>query len=155
MTSREFNTVERHSTSLQKENRRTFKDADETQRKIEQGDIKVKNHQYYSKMTKGMVSDNIWNETSKLSPDLSIYSHENIDPKKTFKKMIRDLPKVAQQEREEKFQQSFNQILKGKQDGFERYSARKLERFITQYQCSQGLTDEQIEQIQKIERDDP
>jgi hypothetical protein len=87
-------------------------------------------------MTKGMVSDNIWNETSKLSPDLSIYSHENIDPKKTFKKMIRDLPKVAQQEREEQFQQSFNQILKGKQDGFERYSARKLERFITQYQCS-------------------
>ena len=80
-----------------------------------------------------MIHDNIWNETSKLSPEISRFSHENIDPKKTFKKTIRDLPKVEKQEREDKFQEAFNKIMKEKQDGFERYSARKLERFITQY----------------------
>jgi hypothetical protein len=39
MSSREYNTVERHSTSLQKELKRTYGGVDETQRKIEQGDI--------------------------------------------------------------------------------------------------------------------
>ena len=101
------------------------------------------------------TGDNIWNQTSKLSPEFYRFSSENIDPKKTFKKTIRDLPKVIQQEREDKFQGAFNKIMKEKQDGFERYSARKLERFIQQYQCSQGLSDEQIEQIKKIEETDP
>jgi hypothetical protein len=50
-----------------------------------------------------MVHDSMWNETSKLSPEMSRFSHENIDPKKTFKKTIRDLPKVEKQEREYQF----------------------------------------------------
>ena len=37
----------------------------------------------------------------------------------------------------------------------DRLSSRKLERFITQYKCSQGLNSEQIKQIQAIEREDP
>lgn len=46
-------------------------------------------------------------------------------------------------------------VIRAKQEKIERYSARKLERMIWQYQSSQGLTPEQISEIQQIERDDP
>ena len=76
-----------------------------------------------------------------------IYSHENVDPKKTFKKTLRDLPRFAQEEKDKKVQQKFNSVMREKQEGLDRYTTRKLERFINQYQSSQGLTDIQIEEI--------
>lgn len=101
MTSREFNSLSRHENNISKSNRRTYLQKDEKHRVILKSEIKKKDFYYYNTKDKSCL----WNETSKLAPSILLYSHENIDPKKTFKKSIRDLPKVEQQERTEKFNQ--------------------------------------------------
>lgn len=64
----------------------------------------IKDHHFYNK------TDSLWNEFSRLSPQLKQYSHENVDPKKTFKKTVRDLPKVIEQEKNDEFLKKYNLI---------------------------------------------
>jgi hypothetical protein len=126
MTSREFNSVSRHEDSICKSNKRTFKSKDEKQRSILKNEIKKKDFYYYNTKDKSCL----WNETTKLAPSILLYSHENVDPKKTFKKTVRDLPKVKEQERQEKIHHQMMVALKSRHDSLERHSGRKLERFI-------------------------
>lgn len=86
----ELNSEKRHYVALSKSNKRTYKEKDETERDIAQSNIKVKDFYYFYK--KG----NLWNETSKLSPQILKYSHENVHPTKSFKKTIRDLAQVEE-----------------------------------------------------------
>jgi hypothetical protein len=65
------------------------------------------------------------------------------------------LPKFAKEEKEKTFQHKFKNIVKGRQESTDRYATRKLERFINQYQSSQGLTETQIEQIKELEMENP
>jgi hypothetical protein len=99
MPSVEYNSVNRHEDTLSKSNKRTYRAKDENQRVILRNEIQAKDFYYYNKKDKSCL----WNETSKLVPSIQLYSHENIDPAKTFKKSIRDLPKVEMQERHDKF----------------------------------------------------
>ena len=138
MTSREFNTVSRHEDSISKSNQRAYRESDEKQRTILKNEIKKKDFYYYNTKDKSCL----WNETTKLAPSILLYSHENVDPKKTFKKTVRNLPKVKEQELHEKQHHQMLVALKSRHESLERHSGRKLERYIQQYQCSQGLTDE-------------
>ena len=97
MKSLDLNTISRHAVALQRSNLRSYADPDETQRDIELTGIEVKNFHYYNQM------DNLWNETSRLDPNIAKYSACNIDPQTTFKQTITDLPMVAQKEREDNF----------------------------------------------------
>ena len=94
MTSREFNSVSRHEDSISKSNQRAYRESDEKQRTILKNEIQKKDFHYYNKKDKSCL----WNETTKLVPSILLYSHENVDPKKTFKKTVRDLSKVREQE---------------------------------------------------------
>ena len=71
----------------------------------------------------------------------------------------KDLASAAIEELQEKIQQlkedelndkkskHFEFVQQARNQTLDRLSSRKLERFITQYQCSQGLTQEQIDHI--------
>lgn len=128
---------------------RSYREADESQRDIERSGIEIKNFHYYNRQ------DNLWNEQSRLDPVIAKYCHKNIDPNTSFKQTIRDLPKLEEQEREEKFTNKFNKLMQIRQELSELYQNRKLERMVQQYQCSQQLTDEEIQEIKRLEDENP
>lgn len=77
-----------------KQAKRTYNDEAEYEREIKQKEIQIKDFYYYNK------TDNLWNETSMLNAPIKKYSHDNVDPNRTFKKTITDLQRVAQDERD-------------------------------------------------------
>lgn len=79
-----------------RERNRKYNPKGEKDRKIHYSHIQIKDHNYYNK------KDNLWNEPQRLDPKkFAIYSEKNIDQETTFKKTIKDLPKIISQEKEE------------------------------------------------------
>ncbi len=66
-----------------------------------------------------------------MSPRLMKFSSHNTDPLKTFKKTIRDLKQVKEDELIEKKNQQFEFVQHARNKTLDRLSNRKLERFIT------------------------
>jgi len=52
--------------------------------------VMKKDHRYYH------LKDNLWNETQFLQPEIARFSADNIDPSTSFKKEVRNLPKIHQ-----------------------------------------------------------
>ena len=74
-------------------NKRTYKPKDETEREVLGKDgVQKKDYHYFNK------SENTWNDLHHLSPRLMKFSSHNVDPLKTFKKTIRDLKQLKEDE---------------------------------------------------------
>ena len=130
---------------IQAENRRQYTKKSEFARQTDLRDIETKDHNYYNR------TQNLWNSPKHLKPEINKYSaHEN-----TFKPHPIDLEKVQNQERQSSITASKLKVLKTKDAIHERYNARRMERMVQQFSCSQGLTDREIETISKLENEDP
>ena len=81
------------------ESKRTFEGKGETERHQKMKAVMKKDHRYYH------LKDNLWNETQFLQPEIARFSADNIDPSTSFKKEVRNLPKIHQIQREDKFNQ--------------------------------------------------
>ena len=121
---------------------RKYNEKGEKGRQIHYTNLQVKDHYYYNK------KDSLWNEPQRLGPKYASYSEQNIDPMTTFKKSITDLPLIKQKEKDYHFSNTFKKLIESKKDDAERYMNRKLERYVWQYQASQGLNDEEIHYVQ-------
>ena len=64
------------------------------------------------------------------------FSSHNVDPKRTFKKTIRDINQAIMDEKLDETNRRFNFVINARNQTLDRLSSRKLERFITQYKCS-------------------
>ena len=73
----------------------------------------------------------------------------------TFKKSITDLPMIRQKEKEQKFNSDFKKLMQVKKSDAERYMNRKLERYVWQYQASQGLNEDEIAYVQQMANEAP
>ena len=127
ITSREKNCPKEHDLSVHKDNGRSYNRKDETDRDIKRNEVLIKDYQFYNR------KDSLWNDTAKLQPIIAKYNVDNIDPTTTFKKTIRNLSQITAKEKEQKCRNDFNMLVKIRKEDAERYAARKLERFITQY----------------------
>ena len=120
-----------------KKDQRKYDDASEIDRRIHYSRMKLKNNSFYNK------KDNLWNEPQRLDQKkFARYSEKNINPKTSFKKTIKDFPKIIQQERELDLENQYAKIRRLKQEESARINNRKLERHVLQYQSSQNLSDD-------------
>ena len=71
--------------SIHIKNKRTYKLKDETERAIQQGEIRIKDFHFYNR------KDSLWNDFDKLAKPIAKFSHDNVDPNTTFKKTTRNL----------------------------------------------------------------
>ena len=71
-----------------------------------------------------------------MSPRLIKFSSHNVDPKRTFKKTVRDISQAIIDEKLDESNRHFNFVINARNQTLDRLSSRKLERFITQYKCS-------------------
>lgn len=149
VATKKLNSEKKHQMKLLHLSKRSYDAPDETDRTIKLNNIRKKDHQYYR------LTDNLWNETKFLHPSIARYSHDNTDPKSSFKKTVRDLPKIQQIDRESKFSQQFEQLLKHKSDGKSRFLSRQTERLVNQYQSSQRLNHTEIEEASRLESENP
>lgn len=109
---------------MQQQTKRGYTIKDENQRKIEKSGIVPKDHTFYN------PKDTLWNEQSRLSPQLAKYCFNNVDPKTTFKSKVTDLQKIIKQEKEQQEIQKFVSLMKNKVGVHERYQKRKMERLV-------------------------
>jgi hypothetical protein len=86
---------------------------------------------------------------------LARYSHLNNDPKTTFKKTVKNIRAIEEGQKQEREHQKYQTLMHNRAETAERYNNRKLERLVTQYSCSQGLSKEQVDLITKLEQEDP
>ena len=93
--SKHLNSPKNLETSLMINSKRSYREKDQHNYYLEKKQIEIKDYGYYR------VRDSLWNETSRLSPSIAKYSHENVDPNSTFKKTVCDLQKIEIIEREE------------------------------------------------------
>jgi len=149
VATKKLNSEKKHQMKLLHLSKRSYDAPDETDRTIKLNNIRKKDHQYYR------LTDNLWNETKFLHPSIARYSHDNTDPKSSFKKTVRDLPKIQQIDRESKFSQQFEQLLKHKSDGKNRFASRQTERLVNQYQSSQRLNHTEVEEASRLESENP
>ena len=95
MSSKQLNTDYKRQVRVIKETKRQYKEKEEGTRKVHYENIQIKDHNYYNK------TQSLWNEPSKLHPTkFARYSEQNIDIDTTFKKTVRDLDKIAEDERQ-------------------------------------------------------
>jgi len=81
---------------LHETNARNYKLKNETDRALKQGEIRIKDYNFYNK------KDSLWNDYTKLGKPIAKYSVDNVDPNTTFKKTVRNLDQIPEDEREEK-----------------------------------------------------
>lgn len=67
---------------MQIANKRTYSLAAERQRDLIRQAITIKDFNYYNR------TDSLWNEKNRQSPRLQVYSHQNVDPRTTFKPRV-------------------------------------------------------------------
>lgn len=73
-----------------------------------------------------MLNENIWNETSRLSPKLMRYCAAGY----AFKKTPQNLELIEKHEKQQKLDKEMKFVLKSKEESQDRHNARKLERLI-------------------------
>jgi len=106
-----------------KDSLREYNELGEEDRRLHYRNVEIKDHQFYNK------TQLLWNDPAKLEPKRHArYTVQNIDLETTFKKTVRDLPKILDEERKEEFKDKMQSVLKNKTEQQERYLARKLER---------------------------
>lgn len=131
VTTTKLNTEHKMNLKLLEGSKRAFNVKNETDREKKMKSILTKDNQYYH------LQDNLWNESKFLKPSLARFSADNIDPLSSFKKEVRDLPRIHRLAREEHFAQQFEKLIKNKSESANRMQSRKNERFVNQYQSSQ------------------
>ena len=119
-----LNTDYKLELKLLTENKRTFEAKGETERSFKKKAVMKKDHQYYN------LKQNLWNESEFLYPEIARFSADNIDPYTSFKKEVKDLPKIHHIEREDKFNQQFEKLVKNKSESQNRFIARMTERIV-------------------------
>jgi triacylglycerol esterase/lipase EstA (alpha/beta hydrolase family) len=131
LSSSNLNSVKNHDTKIMVSNKRTFKPKDETEREaLGKNQVQSKDFRYFNRR------ENAWNDLRHMSPKLLKYSSHNVDPVRTFKKTLRDLKQLKEDELHDKKNKHFEFVQQARNQTLDRLSSRKLERFITQYQCS-------------------
>lgn len=129
---------------MQISNKRTYSLAAERQRDLIHQAITIKDSNYFNK------TDSLWNEKQRLSPRLQQYSHQNVDPRTTFKPRVVQYEQLAQIEREEMEQKQQDQVLASRLAVQQRYRKRKLERLVNQYRSRQQLTEQEKAEVVAI-----
>jgi hypothetical protein len=81
----EKNSPKEKELELQEKNGRTYKLKDETDRAIKQGEIRIKDFNFYNR------KDSLWNDYDKLAKPIAKFSVDNVNPHTTFKKTTRNL----------------------------------------------------------------
>jgi hypothetical protein len=71
-----------------KNEKRSYNEKSEAQRELKRKEIQIKDFYYYNK------TDSLWNESTMLNEPIKKYSHDNIDPNRTFKKTITNLDRI-------------------------------------------------------------
>lgn len=111
MSSDDLNTDLKRALRVIKEQKRKYNESDERTRRLHYQNLEIKDQHYFNK------TQSLWNEPSKLHPTkYARYSEKNIDLETTFKKTVRDLPKIAEDERTEEFNSKLNSLVKNKHD---------------------------------------
>jgi len=92
----EKNSPKERDLELCLKNARSYKLKDETDRAIKQGEIRIKDFNFYNR------KDSLWNDYDKLAKPIAKFSVDNIDPNTTFKKTTRNLSQIAMDEKDDK-----------------------------------------------------
>ena len=91
----EKNSPKEKALELCQKNARSYVLKDETDRAIKNGEIRIKDFNFYNR------KDSLWNDYDKLARPIAKFSVDNVDPHTTFKKTTRNLSQIAQDEKEE------------------------------------------------------
>lgn len=150
MSSDDLNTDLKRALRVIREQKRHYDESEEATRRIHYQNLEIKDQHYYNR------TQSLWNEPRKLHPTkYARYSEKNVDLDTTFKKTVRDLPKIAQDERNQSFRAKLNAIARNRNADKERILTRQLERQIWQFKASQHIPESTQQFLHGLAEDDP
>lgn len=117
--SEEFN-GKRIEGDLMERSRRTYRKNDEDDRDRALSSVEVKDQSYYSSRHDQWPYESLWNETSRLQPNIAQFTANNVDPSTTFKKQITDFERISQDTRDDQFTNQFKKLLQSRQEAHDR-----------------------------------